>query len=79
MSGSSDNLLWMQNPELAQALRRRQMGEMLLKEGTDSSPIKSPWQGVNRLAPAGRWNRPRSVPTHRPAAAASHRPQTLVA
>lgn len=52
MSGSSDNLLWMQNPELAAALRRRQMGEALLKEGADGSPIKSPWQGVNRLAQA---------------------------
>ena len=52
MSGTSDNLLWMQSPELANALRRRQMGEALLREGGDSSPIKSPWQGVNRLAQA---------------------------
>lgn len=57
MSGSSENLLWMQNPELANALRRRQLGETLMKQGVDASPIQSPWQGAARLAQAlmGGW------------------------
>lgn len=48
----SENLLFMQNPELAQALRRRRMGEALMQQGSDASPIASPWQGVARLAQA---------------------------
>ncbi len=52
MSGTSDNMLWMQRPEIAAALRRRRMGEQLMQQGTDSSPIQSPWQGLSRLAQA---------------------------
>lgn len=52
MSGSADNLLYMTNPELAIALRRRKLGEHLVQQGGDASPIQSPWQGVNRLAQA---------------------------
>jgi spore germination cell wall hydrolase CwlJ-like protein len=52
MSGSSDNLLWMQAPELANARRRQQLGQQLMQAGGDSSPIQSPWQGVARLAQA---------------------------
>lgn len=48
----SDNLLWMQNPELAAALRKRQEGAALMRQGMDASPIQSPWQGVSRLAQA---------------------------
>ena len=48
----SDNLLWMQNPELAAALRKRQEGSALMRQGMDASPIQSPWQGVSRLAQA---------------------------
>jgi hypothetical protein len=46
----SDNLLWMQNPQLATAVRRKKMGEALMKQGSDYSPIDSPWQGVARVA-----------------------------
>jgi spore germination cell wall hydrolase CwlJ-like protein len=49
---SSENLLWMQNPQLANAMRRRQEGAALMRQGTDASPIQSPWQGVSRLAQA---------------------------
>ena len=52
MSDHGSSLLYLTNPELAIALRRRQMGEKLMQEGGDASPIKSPWQGVNRLAQA---------------------------
>jgi hypothetical protein len=48
----SDNLLWMQAPELANARRRQQLGQQLMQAGGDSSPIQSPWQGVSRLAQA---------------------------
>ena len=48
----SDNLLWMQNPELANALRKRQEGAALMRQGMDGSPIRSPWEGVNRFAQA---------------------------
>lgn len=49
-----DNLsaLFLQNPQLAIALRRRAGAEGMIKEGTSSDPIRSPWQGVNRLANA---------------------------
>lgn len=46
----SDNLLWMQNPALATALRRRQEGAALMQAGMDTSPIRSPWQGLARVA-----------------------------
>jgi soluble lytic murein transglycosylase-like protein len=42
----------MQNPELAAALRKRQEGSALMRQGMDASPIQSPWQGVSRLAQA---------------------------
>lgn len=49
--------LYLQNPELATALRRQESGRALMKEGMDASPIQSPWQGVARLAAAlmGGW------------------------
>ena len=49
---SSDNLLWMQNPQLANAMRRKRMGESLMQQGSDYSPVQSPWQGVARVAQA---------------------------
>jgi hypothetical protein len=49
---SSDNLLWMQNPQIANALRRKKMGESLMQQGSDYSPVQSPWQGVARVAQA---------------------------
>ena len=52
MSGSSDNLLWLQAPELANARRRQQLGQQLMLAGSDASPVQSPWQGVARLAQA---------------------------
>jgi hypothetical protein len=33
-------------------IRRRKMAEELMKQGMDGSPIRSPWQGVNRVAQA---------------------------
>lgn len=48
----SDNLLFMQNPELATALRRRRMGEALMQGGTDTSPVQHWTQGAARLAQA---------------------------
>jgi soluble lytic murein transglycosylase-like protein len=58
MSGSQigamlgNSQLFLTNPELAIAQRRAQMAQQLLQAGTDSSPIRSPWQGLNRLAQA---------------------------
>lgn len=52
MSDHQGSLLYLTNPELAIALRRRQMGEQLLQQGTDASPIRNPWQGAARLAQA---------------------------
>lgn len=48
----SDNLLYLQNPALAQALRRQQFGQSLMAQGMDTSPIRSPWQGLARLSQA---------------------------
>jgi len=46
-----DNLsaLYLQDPALASALRGRAAAERLRQMGGDTSPIQSPWQGVNRL------------------------------
>lgn len=44
--------LYLQNPELANALRRRQEGSALYQAGSDTSPIQSPYQGLARLAQA---------------------------
>ena len=44
--------MFLQNPELANAIRRQQFGASLMQQGTDSSPIRSPWQGLSRLAQA---------------------------
>ena len=48
----SDNLLFMQNPELATALRKRRMGEALMQQGMDASPVQHWAQGAARLAQA---------------------------
>ncbi len=32
--------------------RKRQIAQALMMQGMDSSPIQSPWQGVNRIAQA---------------------------
>lgn len=50
--GESLTALYLRNPELANALRRRQEGGQLMQMGADSSPIRSPWQGLSRLAQA---------------------------
>ena len=49
--------LYLSNPQLAIALRRRLEAEAQMKQGTGSEPIRSPWQGVNNLANAliGGW------------------------
>lgn len=44
--------LYLQNPELAQAIRRRSMGEQMLMAGGDASPVLHPLQGAARLAQA---------------------------
>lgn len=44
--------LYLRNPELANAIRRRQEGAALMQQGGDASPIRSPWQGLSRLAQA---------------------------
>jgi hypothetical protein len=50
--GESLTALYLRNPELANAIRRRQEGAQLMKMGGDSSPIRSPLQGLSRLAQA---------------------------
>lgn len=44
--------LMLVNPQLAIALRNQQLGLPFLQQGTQSDPIRSPWQGVNRVANA---------------------------
>lgn len=44
--------LYLQNPDLAQAIRRRSMGEQMLMQGGDASPVLHPLQGAARLAQA---------------------------
>jgi len=44
--------LYLQNPELANALRRREEGARLAQMGADASPILHPLQGVARIAQA---------------------------
>lgn len=50
--GESLTALFLQNPELANAIRRRQEGAAIMQGGMDASPIRSPWQGLSRLAQA---------------------------
>lgn len=50
--GESLSALFLQNPQLAIALRRQQEGREQYKKGADYSPIRSPWQGAARLAEA---------------------------
>lgn len=45
--------LYLSNPQLANALRQQMLAAPFSQEGTSSEPIRSPWQGVNRLAQAG--------------------------
>ncbi|MGE4048986.1 MAG: cell wall hydrolase, partial [Acetobacteraceae bacterium] len=49
--------LYASNPEMAATLRRRKFAEQLLASGSNSDPVQSPWQGVNRIAQAliGGW------------------------
>lgn len=51
MSGSL-TALYLQNPQLANALRRQQSGAQLRQMGGDTSPIQHPLQGLARLAQA---------------------------
>lgn len=44
--------LYLQNPELANALRKREAGQAMLQQGMDSSPVQHWSQGVSRLAQA---------------------------
>ena len=44
--------LYLQHPELANAIRRQQVAQPLVQAGTSADPIRSPWQGVARLANA---------------------------
>jgi hypothetical protein len=50
--GESLTAMYLQNPELANAIRRRQSGMAMMQQGTDASPIQSPYQGLSRLAQA---------------------------
>lgn len=45
--------LYLSNPQLANALRQQMLAAPFSQEGTSNEPIRSPWQGVNRLAQAG--------------------------
>jgi len=45
--------LFLRNPEMAAAYRRQQYAEALGQAGMSGEPIRSPWQGVNKLAQAG--------------------------
>ena len=54
MSESSLSALYLQNPQLAIALRRRLEAEQQIQQGSSGEQIRSPWQGVNRLAQAAR-------------------------
>src|SRR5215472_13170078 len=47
-----DGSLFLANPQLAQALRTQRMAQPFMQEGTSGEPIRSKWQGVNRLAQA---------------------------
>lgn len=44
--------LYLQNPELANALRKREAGQAMMQQGMDSSPVQHWSQGVSRLAQA---------------------------
>jgi spore germination cell wall hydrolase CwlJ-like protein len=44
--------LYLQNPQLANALRRQSRGAQMLQQGGDSSPVDHPLQGFARLAQA---------------------------
>ena len=45
--------LFLRNPEMAAAYRRQQYAEALGQGAMSGEPIRSPWQGVNKLAQAG--------------------------
>lgn len=51
--GSPLTSLFLRNPEMAAAYRRQQYAEALGQAGMSGEPIRSPWQGVNKLAQAG--------------------------
>ena len=51
MSGSL-SALFLQNPELANAIRKREQGAALMQQGMDSSPVRHWAQGLSRLAAA---------------------------
>lgn len=51
--GESLTALYLQNPQLAAALRRQAFSQQLGKDATSFEPIQSPWQGVAKLANAG--------------------------
>jgi len=48
----SMSALYLQNPALAQAMRRQRFGEQLMAQGADASPVQHPLQGLARLAAA---------------------------
>lgn len=49
---NSLSALYLQNPRLAMAIRRQMEAAPMLAAGMSAEPIRSPWQGVNRLAQA---------------------------
>ena len=53
MFGGNTTAAFLQNPQLAMALRQQMLMQPMLSEGTSSEPIRSPWQGLNRIANAG--------------------------
>ena len=53
MIGYSNSALYLQNPGLAQALRRQAFAQQLATSATGSEPIRAHTQGLNKLAQAG--------------------------
>ena len=49
---SDTTSLYLQNPQLAQALLTQQQGMQNLQQGANPGPIRSPWQGLSSLAKA---------------------------
>lgn len=50
LGGGGLTSLYLTNPALAMALRKQQMAQGLIQEGTSAAPIGSRWQGVAHLA-----------------------------
>lgn len=47
-----DSSLYLTNPQLAVALRQQALATPFMQQGTDPSPVRSPWQGAAKLGNA---------------------------